>query len=91
MSWGNSHLSSASSHGNGSAKGQLHPPNLSRWTLQKEQKPQGRASYCVSLESRTGRRNSYSNWERRSLLTIWLILMWAFWSILLGMQRKGRP
>lgn len=78
MSWGNSHLSSASSHGNGSAKEHLHPPNLSPWTLQKEQKPQGRDSHCVSLESSTGNRNSYSNWERRSLLNFWLTLRWAF-------------
>lgn len=33
----------------------LHPPNLSPWTLQKEQKPQGRDTYCVSLESCTRR------------------------------------
>ena len=33
----------------------LHSPNLSPWTLQKEQKPQGRDTYCVSLESRPRR------------------------------------
>lgn len=78
MSWGNSHLSAGSSHGNEGLSRKLStsehftPANFSPWVLQKEQKPQ-RRNFCLRRAEVGGpeRGHSDSSLGRRPLLTIW--------------------